>query len=225
MPLSKVIILLCAIIASVSQASCSSRWVETIPNRAIDPTPELLERFRVAAADPDLLSLSLARAECVKGGIAIWLNLSGRSLNRVVHGDSIVFSRALVDRLRISETFEVLDTSGRVVEWEAADLPDYITPEFEDAARSRTLLATPPTYYPGDSIQDPLRTTVPGVVSQLFYISVQNAAPGFTVRFKDDHEITGVSLEQKMESIRLRYGGFSRFEILNRSIVVGSAPP
>ena len=171
-------------------------------------------------------SVSLARAECVKGGIAIWLNLSGRSLGRVVHRDSIVFSRALVDRLRISETFEVLDTSGRVVHWEAAYLPDNITPEYEDAARGRPIFfATPPTYYPGDSIQDPLRTTVPGVLSQLFYISVQNAAPGFTVRLKDEPEISGVSLEQKMESIRLRYGGFSRFEILNRSIVVDSAPP
>lgn len=207
-------------IAIMNAAGCVRHRVEPIVNRAIDPSPELRERFAAAAKEPDLLTISLARAECVPGGLAIWLNLSGPSIHRVVHIRRVVFSQVVADIVGGSETFEVLDASGRVVEWTRAELPAWMAPELEEAARNRPLLSSPPTYISGSFIQPPLKTSVDGVVSQLLYISVPNAAPGFVVRLNEDPKLITGRIEGRLESLRQMYGLFERFEILNRTVVV-----
>lgn len=194
--------------------------MEPIENRAVEPPTELRERFAAAAASPGVLALSLSRAERVPGGLAVWLNLSGRSLPRVVHRDRVLYSQSLIEFVRVYPSFEVLDSSGQVVKSQTATMPRWMSREFERDARSRPWFASLATSYAGDFEHPPMKTSQDGVLSQQFYISCGRVQPGFTVRFAHDAETGNLAIVDALEHYRRFYGGFESAEVLNRQVRV-----
>ena len=209
------------------QLGCAGNRIEPIANRSIDPPSQLRDLYQAAAKQPEVLTVSLARAECVPNGVAIWLSMSGRGVTEVVQRNQVTLSQAIADQVGTSGTLEVLDENGQAVEWESAVLPERMSPEFSDAARSRPLLSSPPIAYPGDFEQEPLPTSISGVYSQVLYIAVPNARPGFVVRFAEDQGRLGprALVEGRLRWVQNTYGRFDRFEVIRNSVVVEPRTP
>lgn len=199
---------------------CTSSRMDPVENRAVEPPAELRERFAAAVASPGVLALSLSRAEAVPGGLAVWISLSGQSLTRVVHRDRVLYAQSLIEFLRVYPSFEVLDSSGQVVESQTATMPLWMSREFERDARSRPLFASLATSYSGDFEHPPMKSRQDGVLSQQFYISCGRVQPGFTVRFAHDAETGNLAIVDALERYREFYGGFESAEVLNRQVRV-----
>ena len=199
---------------------CASSHMEPIENRAVEPPTELRERLSTAAASPGVLALSLSRAERVPGGLAVWLSLSGRRLTRDVHRDRVLYAQSLIQFLRVYPSFEVLDSSGQVVESQIATMPRWMSREFDRDARSRPWFASLAKSYAGDREHPPMKTSQDGVLSQQFYISCGRVQPGFTVRFAYDAETGNLAIVDALERYREFYGGFESAEVLNRQVRV-----